>query len=197
MPRQYIPRAALTCKQCGGAFEVKAYRATTAQFCSRACKGLARQAIGDLASEFWARVPRAGDGCWLWPGSGSPENYGRFWHRTRAYDAHRLAYELTRGSIPPDLCVCHTCDTPACCRPDHLFLGTKGDNARDRAAKGRSAGGERHPRWQAKLTADLVREMRRLREDHGTSFRGLGAKFGVNEATAYKAVTGRIWRHVA
>lgn len=53
--------------------------------------------------------------------------------------AHRIAYEAANGPITdPDLCVCHRCDNPVCCNPDHLFTGTRGDNNRDRHAKGRT-----------------------------------------------------------
>lgn len=34
----------------------------------------------------------------------------------------------------------HRCDTPACCNPSHLFLGTAKANHDDMAAKGRRVG---------------------------------------------------------
>jgi hypothetical protein len=44
---------------------------------------------------------------------------------------HRIFFEKYKGPIPQGLQVLHTCDTPACINPDHLFLGTQNDNMQD------------------------------------------------------------------
>ena len=76
-------------------------------------------------------------GCLIWSGSKTVERYGRLVKKGKRYLASRLTYERFKGRVPDGLEVCHSCDNPPCVNPDHLFLGTTKDNARDRQAKGR------------------------------------------------------------
>ena len=97
--------------------------------------------------------------CWLWTGCIDRLGYGRF-QITKAYHAHRVAYELWVGPIPSGIHVLHTCDVRSCVNPHHLWLGTHADNMRDRENKGRA----NHPTGEfnggSKLTLDQVKRIR-------------------------------------
>ncbi len=93
---------------------------------------------------FFEKVDKSGD-CWLWTGGtrGNDDlQYGTTWVDGKHESAHRYSWVLHNGEIPSGgdcrgMCVCHTCDTPLCVNPDHLFLGTHTDNMRDKIDKGR------------------------------------------------------------
>lgn len=76
-------------------------------------------------------------GCIEWVGV-TNRGYGVLKVGNTRDKAHRLAWIAAHGEIPQGFCVLHRCDNPKCINPTHLFLGTKGDNNRDRKNKGRS-----------------------------------------------------------
>jgi hypothetical protein len=94
---------------------------------------------------FWSYVNRSAlDECWEWDKCTMTGGYGAFTFQKRTFKTHRIAYYVSTGIDPGDLCVCHHCDNPKCCNPTHLFLGTNADNSSDRDAKGRVSRGPEH-----------------------------------------------------
>lgn len=69
-------------------------------------------------------------GCVNWTGGKSLKGYGRIRVGAKHQAAHRVAWELERGPIPPGLVIDHLCRNPACCRPEHMEPVTTGENTR-------------------------------------------------------------------
>jgi len=80
---------------------------------------------------------------------------------------------LTTSNDPGNLCVLHRCDTPPCCNPEHLFLGTIADNNKDMRNKMRHCHGEGHP--LARLTEKDILAIRASSETTPV----LGIRYGV------------------
>lgn len=179
----------IICRQCGEAFEGPApYRG--GGFCSHRCYGAAKTV--PWRERFWGKVER-GDGCWLWRGTLDPTGYGVFWIDGQNRRAHRLSYILAHGPIADGLFVCHRCDNPRCVNPEHLFLGTPGENTADAKAKGRMATGERQ--GCAKLRDTDIPPIREALSRHESTFR-IAERFGVSQKTIMNIKQGRVWKHV-
>ncbi len=130
---------------------------------------------------FWDKVDKSGD-CWLWT-AGTNGQYGSFGRGTREQGkelAHRMAYELTHGSIPKGLFVRHTCDTPLCCNPAHLELGTHVDNMHDMHARGRSRGD--------KFTSEQCTQIKTIYRKDSITQRGLAEMFNCSVGLINKVV---------
>jgi len=90
-----------------------------------------------VTQRFWAKV-YYGRECWTWKGAMNRRlGYGFFWMDGKNIGAHRAAWMITKGPIPPHAEVMHTCDNPGCVRPEHLRLGSHAANMQDMVNKGR------------------------------------------------------------
>lgn len=96
---------------------------------------------------------------------------------------HRVAYALAVGAVPAGLGVLHSCDRPACVRPEHLRVGTAADNARDRVARGRSARGRKLSPEDRVLAALIVRSMRANGKPRARAQAEVAALFDCNPRT--------------
>lgn len=191
------------------------------------CKNLA--AAKEVCLKHWKRLKRHGsldlpprqkpflerflerinktDACWLWTGETS-YGYGTLNQdgSTKGILAHRFSYKHFVGPIPDGLCVLHRCDNPPCVRPDHLFTGTRGDNNRDMAAKGRNrwtadfltadknrVKGSKH--HNAKLTDRKILSIRSRRKMGGI-LADLSRKYGVGISTISRICRHEAWKHI-
>ena len=127
-----------------------------------------------------------GCGCWEWTRSKDACGYGTLSWLGVYYRAHRLSYILNVGEIPEGKQVLHRCDNPACCRPDHLFLGDYDLNHLDKTVKGRAA---------KKLNKQAVLEIVDLLK--GAVPRSVIAKkFSVGVGAIRKIAIGKTWAHL-
>lgn len=125
--RKYREKTQKTCSMCENKFH------GNRNYCSNKCNILANVKITD-------------SGCWEWNKCIRKDGYGsakdlndrtqKKGHRQKSKTISVISYETFKGDTL-ELCVCHTCDNRRCCNPEHLWLGSKKDNAQDALKKGR------------------------------------------------------------
>lgn len=157
-----------------------------------------------FVDRFWSKVRKAdGDACWEWTAAKFPKGYGkvalpRAKGSAQTLDgAHRVAWMLINGPIPANLWVLHKCDNRACCRPDHLFLGTHQDNMDDMIAKGRNPvvrGGIRP--LTAKIEPAAIVEIRH-RAASGESHRAIARSLQLDRRKVDRIVKRELYSTVA
>ena len=133
----------------------------------KSVEGLSRSQFNEtLAKRFRSKcgAPDA-RGCIPWLGSKTHRGYGLIQVGNRGSvktSAHRIAWVLVHGDLPPDLCVLHRCDNPSCVNADHLFIGSVQQNVQDMVAKNRHPWRNGTP-WQKLNSTDgeRIRDLRR------------------------------------
>jgi len=206
---------------CSKPFEVLPHQAKIWKYCGSDCYHAARTTSTHeaFALRFWSKVVKAGpDECWLWQGAiHTKQGYGNF--RATPYkdgniSAHIASWFLSTGAWPQEgLFVLHSCDTPLCVQPAHLFLGTHTDNMQDMANKGRQRYqahpesvlcGDQHParlhpermargerNAMSKLTDAQWQEALELHATGTWSQDRLGQRYGISQAS----IGRRLQRH--
>jgi hypothetical protein len=176
-------RVDCVCVYCGTSFTLPRCRLSIGM--GKTCK--ACRSVTD-SERFWRRVDRSG-ACWLWLGSRHRQGHGYASLNGRVQYAHRVSWQLTHGPIPEGHVVCHKCDNPPCVNPDHLFVGTQGDNVRDARAKGRMT---TETMRSAKLSTENVLTVRDMLAS-GTTQSAVAAAMGVTRSCIGLIAQGRRW----
>lgn len=129
--------------------------------------------------------------CWIWPYR-KRKGYGVLTVARVTVKAHRLAYAIDHG-VPLRHDGCHTCDTPACFNPDHIFDGTHAQNVADAKRKGRLALPPRSRPGRRvahkRLSAEAVRS---IRADERTNA-AVAADYGVSPTLISNVRNGKAW----
>ncbi len=150
------------------------------------------------AARFMSHVaPPDANGCRRWTASLNTCGYGQISEAGGISRAHRVSWRIHYGFIPEKMQINHRCDVRPCVEPTHLWLGTQAENMADMAAKERAVG--THPTMAgennvtAKITWEIVREIRRLRQTEGLTLHALARRFGLCKSQVSNIVNMRQW----
>lgn len=140
-------------------------------------------ASSPVNERLWAKVDKQ-DGndisCWLWLGTTTKSGHGQIkYGKSMAY-VHIVSWHLVNLDWPDTENgehILHSCDTPNCVNPSHLYLGTKADNIRDMLS--------RHSGLPTmKLSQVQVDEIRSLGSSYSQN--ELAKMFDVNQSTIWR-----------
>lgn len=142
-----------------------------------------------ISERFWNLVDIKDDNdCWYWKAGKNKSGYGLFRVGRRNIDrgvisAHRYALLGDNAKVDKRI-VCHTCDHPACCNPNHLYLGTQLDNEQDIRDRNPTA----KSMYKRKLYSGEVWLIKKLSKG-GISQDAIAPMFRVSQATISRAIS--------
>jgi hypothetical protein len=155
------------------------------------------------AERFWTLVDKSvGQGpkgdCWQWKQACYLAGYGRFSigpkDNHKNLRAHRVAYLVGYGENPGYQMVLHSCDNPACVRPDHLSLGDAKKNKQDQLERGRVAKGmNAGPATRSIFTPERIKAIRRAWDSGLISQAQLALIAGTKQKTMNDILRRKSW----
>lgn len=137
-------------------------------------------------------MPEPMSGCWIWIGGVDWDGYGATGFYNKNIKAHRASYLIFKGDIPAGMSVCHSCDNPYCCNPEHLWIGTTKENQIDSFKKLRRQG---ELSGSSKYTNKTVSEIRE-RVSNGETRKSVSKSMRIPKSTLDKICSKRTWSHI-
>jgi hypothetical protein len=127
-----------------------------------------RQAHQAALENIYRRVdaiePAGVKGCMEWPGCRGFR--AQVWIGGKGYMVARLVLERQLGrKIRPGYYACHHCDHRWCVNPEHLYEGTKKDDARDRETRNLEYTETRRKRIRSPEHSERMRKMRQAQTE--------------------------------
>lgn len=146
---------------------------------------------------FWSKAAVGEENeCWIWTGHINNGGYGRFSINSKSVGAHRVAYELTNGPIPPGHDIRHGCDNRKCVNPSHLSTGTRQQNIDDMFSRNRQPSRRGEHNGRNILNTQLVVALRYAKAMSGCSVQKLASALDMKRITLQKAISGENWKWV-
>ena len=100
-------------------------------------------------------------------------------------------------TLTPKECVCHKCDNPKCCNPEHLFVGSQADNLRDMDEKGRrSTAYQSHPGESNPSCKLSTKNALDIYNCCSLSYSQLARKFGISKSQVAAIKNKQSWKHI-
>ncbi len=132
-------------------------------------------------------------GCWEWT-RGKRGGYGSLVVDGKTHRLTRVSKHVFSGfDLNSPLFMCHTCDNPPCCNPEHLFPGTHRENMLDKVRKGRCNVANNGRR---KMSAEMAWSIRKLYR-MGFQKEILGKMYGMTSIGVGSIISKRTWWRLA
>ncbi len=149
-----------------------------------------------LAASFDDHYRKGSRGCWIWQRAVTSGGYGSLRVDGSAVQAHRFSWTRVHGRIPAGKYVLHKCDVRRCVNPSHLYLGTYGDNLRDRHRRNPRSFERGANHANAKLTMAQVRRIRASYRPGSRSYGtfALARKYRVSQRVIWRVVNRKSYR---
>lgn len=143
---------------------------------------------------FSKTIHNAESGCINWIAC-TDKGYGKFHFNGTLILSHRFAYILKHGQILKSQCVFHKCDNPICVNHEHLFIGDRIDNDKDRNNKGRQFHARGELQGAHKLKEFQVIEIRK-RIALGERNMDLALEYKVSRDMISLIKNNKRWKHL-
>ena len=153
----------------------------------------------NIIKRFFSKIiyPNNIDDCWIWNACKDKNEYGIFRFNNKNIRSHRFIYECYNGPILDGMLVCHKCDIPSCCNPNHLWIGTPQQNNLDKMIKNRHSskyGSECNLSILSEI--DIIDIIERINNNELLSIQQICYEYNISTGAIYDIFKRKSWKHI-